>query len=126
MKFDGINSTLEYGRDLVNSGIEGAISARNHNLNGKCAEAVVSESVLNSLIPAAIGASVGLLAGLLGSRKSPMKALAYGLAGGAVGFGGAMLWNTRELTGDMARSAARNISGVRDAHWLKKNPVNYG
>jgi hypothetical protein len=126
MTTNGVNSTLEYGRELVHSGLEGARTARDNNLHGKPVYALIGESAQNSLVPAIVGAGLGLLAGLLFSKPRTAKALALGVAGAVVGVGATMAWNTRELTGDMARGAAKNISSTRNSHWLKNNPVCYG
>jgi hypothetical protein len=51
--------------------------------------------------------------------------LAFGLLGGAVGFGAGIVWENRNLVASAARGALRNIDKVRDEHWLEKNPIDY-
>jgi hypothetical protein len=126
MNLETVNSTLEYGRELVHSGLEGARTAVDDNLHGKRVATLLGESAQNAVVPALVGASLGLIAGYLSGKPRKVRALTLGLAGAVVGFGACMAWNTRELTGDMARGAARKIGSARDAHWLKKNPVCYG
>ncbi len=47
------------------------------------------------------------------------------LAGGALGFGGAIAWGSRDLTSEVLRKAGKNLSAVRDEHWLEKHPISY-
>jgi hypothetical protein len=51
--------------------------------------------------------------------------LAFGLLGGAIGFGAGVAWESRRLTASVAGSALRNIGRVRDEHWLTKHPIDY-
>jgi hypothetical protein len=48
-----------------------------------------------------------------------------GLVGGVLGFGGGVIWSSREAAAEIARQAARNLGTVRDAHWLEKHPITY-
>ncbi len=36
-----------------------------------------------------------------------------------------LAWETRNITGAMARSAANEIGKVRDERWLEMNPIDY-
>jgi hypothetical protein len=51
--------------------------------------------------------------------------LAYGLLGGAIGFGAGVAWESRRFTASVADGALRNIGKVRDEHWLTKHPIDY-
>jgi hypothetical protein len=51
--------------------------------------------------------------------------LAYGLLGGAIGFGAAVVWESRCLTASIAGGALKNIGRVRDEHWLSNHPIDY-
>jgi hypothetical protein len=51
--------------------------------------------------------------------------LAYGLLGGAIGFGAAVVGESRCLTASIAGGALKNIGRVRDEHWLSKHPIDY-
>jgi|ERR1019366_1437438 hypothetical protein len=120
------NSNAEYGRKLLNSGIEGARSGQEAFLNGRSLTPFLSESVRSALKPAALGVCVGVLGGCPGYRqKSITRALTYGLLGGAIGLGAGLVWESRRLTASVAGSALRNISRVRDEHWLTKHPIDY-
>jgi hypothetical protein len=58
-------------------------------------------------------------------HRSTCKALAYGVFGGAIGFGAGIAWKSRRLGESMVSSAWKNIGRVRDEHWLEKNPIDY-
>src|ERR1035437_7432999 len=108
-------SNAEYGRRLLDSGIEGAHSGQEAFLNGKPLTPFLSESVRGALKPAALGACIGVMVGCPASRrKSIAKTLVYGLLGGAIGFGAGLAWESRHLTASVMRSALRNIGRVRD------------
>jgi hypothetical protein len=119
-------SNADYGRELLHSGIEGARSGREAFLNGESLTPLLSESVRNALKPAVLGACLGVLGSYPGYReKSISRALAYGLLGGAIGFGAGVAWESRHLTASAACGALRSIGRVRDEHWLTKHPIDY-
>ncbi|MGA7512914.1 MAG: hypothetical protein WBW46_08460 [Candidatus Sulfotelmatobacter sp.] len=51
--------------------------------------------------------------------------LAFGVLGGAVGFGAGIIWENRRLVASATGGALQNIGKVRDQHWLEKNPIDY-
>ena len=119
-------SSTDYGRKLLDSGIEGARSGREAFLNGESLTPFLSDSVRSALKPAALGACIGVLGNYPGYRqKSISRALAYGLLGGAIGFGAGVAWESRRFTASVADGALRNIGKVRDEHWLTKHPIDY-
>lgn len=119
-------SNTDYGRELLHSGIEGARSGGEAFLNGESLTPFLSESVRSALKPAALGACIGVLGSYPGSReKSISRTLAYGLLGGAIGFGAGVAWESRRLSVSVAGGALRNIGKVRDEHWLTKHPIDY-
>jgi|ERR1019366_6853770 hypothetical protein len=119
-------SSTDYGRKLLDSGIEGARSGREAFLNGESLTPFLSDSVRSALKPAALGACIGVLGSYPGYRqKSISRALAYGLLGGAIGFGAGVAWESRRFTASVADGALRNIGKVRDEHWLTKHPIDY-
>ncbi len=126
--FDWLESNIDYGRNLVNSGVEGALSARQKSLGEAPVSSVLIEAVRQAWMPAAVGAYVGSLGATLGNRRKPNYGaiVGAGLLGAAIGVVTGMAWGTRRLTGDMARGAMRKIDATRDAHWLEKNPIPYG
>ena len=119
-----LKSNLDYGKSLVDSGVEGARSAGTTMLNGECLGSVLSHSAHKSWPSAVVGAGLGILCGLAGRRKTS-AVFACGLLGGAAGFGAGLAWETRRLTESMARGAMKQMNGVRDAHWLERNPIDY-
>jgi hypothetical protein len=119
-------SNAEYGRKLLDSGIEGARSGQEEFLNGQSLTPFLSESARHALLPAALGACIGVLGSYAGGRqKSIFRSLAYGLLGGAIGFGAGLAWENRGFTASVAGGAMKNIGKVRDEHWLTKHPIDY-
>jgi hypothetical protein len=119
-------SSAEYGRRLLDSGIEGARCGQERFLDGKSLTPFLSESVRSALTPAVVGACIAVLGSYPGYRqKSVTRALAFGLLGGAIGLGAGLVWENRRLTATVAGSALRNIGRVRDERWLSKHPIDY-
>ena len=121
-----ITKRLEYAKDLVESGVQGLRSGRDSHLNGQPLSGVLRESARRSLAMTLIGASVGFLELSLSDRRNRVsKAVALAVAGSAVGFLAGLAWQTRGLTGNMLRSASKQVGAVRDEHWLERNPIDY-
>lgn len=119
-------SNINYGRDLVEAGWEGARAGQSETLDGKSACDILSTSTRSSLIAAGIGLGIGVAgAALCSERRSTSRTTAFGVVGGLIGFAAGMIWGTRHLAGGMARNARRNIDAVRDARWLERNPIDY-
>jgi len=119
-------SEVEYGRKVLDSGLEGARAGRDAFLEGKPAAPYLHESVRKALKAAVVGACVGALSGVPGKReKSFGRMLVFGLLGGAISFATDLAWESRELTESAAGAALRNIHKVRDEHWVEKHPVAY-
>jgi hypothetical protein len=120
-------SEVEYGRKILDSGLEGARSGREAFLSGRALNPFLNESVRKALIPAAIGACIGMLGSYGGNnrQKSLGRTLVFGLLGGVMGFGTGVAWESRRLTASATNGALRNIHKVRDEHWLEKHPVAY-
>lgn len=123
-----LESNFGYGRDLVNSGWEGARSAQLKTLDGASVAAVLTDSVRSSWPSAVVGAYLGALGASLGGRRKVNYGaiVGAGLLGATVGVATGMAWGTRHLTAEIAHGAKKNFDTVRDAYWLKKNPVPYG
>lgn len=119
-------SELEYGRRILNSGLEGVRSGREAFLNGRSLTPFLSEAARNALKPAVVGACVGMLSGYRGNgHNSITKVFGFGLLGSLIGFASGVVWGSRELTASIAANARTNIDKVRDEHWLQKNPIDY-
>ena len=119
-------SKADYGRKILDSGLEGARSGREAFLHGRPLTPFLNESVRDALKPAAIGACIGLLGSYPANRRnSASRALAYGLVGGVLGFGAGVAWRSRFLSASVVSGAWKNIDRVRDEHWLEKHPIDY-
>jgi hypothetical protein len=116
----------DYGRKLLDSGIEGARSGEEAFLDGKPLTPFLNESVRSAVTPAVLGAFIGVLSSYPGyERKSVARTLAYGLLGGAIGLSAGVAWESRHLTASMAGGALKRIGKARDEHWLEKHPIDY-
>ena len=123
-----VKSNVDYGRRLVDSGINGARSGQEEFFDGKPVAPFLGDSVKGALLPAAIGACVGVLVGYPIYRKKSTAAsitLAYGLLGCAIGLTTGLAWKRRHLSASVAGGAMKNIGRVRDQQWLSKHPINY-
>lgn len=119
-------SSVDYGQKLVNSAIDGAREGEDEFLKEKPLAPSFSESARHALRPAIAGALLGALGGSLGSRRrSTTRAFAYGLLGGAIGFGAGLIWENRQFGSTVASSAWNKINKTRDEHWFEKNPIDY-
>lgn len=118
-------SEVEYGRKVLDSGLEGARSGREAFLKGNSVTPFLTQSVRNALKPAAIGACIGVLSSCPERRRSGFRAIGFGLLGGAIGFAAGLLWESRQLTATMAAGALRNIGKTRDEHWFERHPIDY-
>jgi hypothetical protein len=121
-------SNADYGRKMLNSGLDGARSGREAFLNGRPLTPFLSESVRNAWTPAAIGACLGALSSYPNHRPNQYsigRVFAYGFLGGAIGFGAGIAWESRRLTASVAAGALKNMERVSDEHWLEKHPIDY-
>jgi hypothetical protein len=119
-------SSVDYGQKLVNSALEGAHEAEDEFLKEESLASDLNESARHALAPAMAGAFLGALGGSLGKRRrSSTGTLAFGLIGGAIGFGAGVIWQNRQFTASVVAGAWRKISQTRDEHWFEKNPIDY-
>ena len=117
-------SEIDYGREVLKSGLAGVRSGRETFLKGKPLPLHLSESMRNAVQPAALGACIGLLGACSGNRDRSVKRLA-GLLGGAIGLGASFAWENRHLPASAASGACRNIHRVRDERWMRKHSIAY-
>ncbi len=113
---------LEYGRKLMDSGLDGARTGGHEFLEGKPLTPVLCDSARSALGFAAAGACIGLLQG---RKKTKWKVLALGVGAGAIGFGVGMAWNNRRLAASVASAAWKKVGRARDEHWLELHPIDY-
>ena len=119
-------SSVDYGRRLVDSAVEGARTGENEFLKEGSLAPHLEGTALRALAPTMIGACLGLLGACITNRsRSATRAVTYGVLGGAIGFGAGMIWENRLLSASVASGAWKNISKTRDQHWLEKNPIDY-
>src|SRR5271165_4687254 len=127
MKPNGkVNSRLQYGRALVNSGLSGLRQGRDSHLQGQPLSEVLGPSSRGALGLAAIGTCAALIGSCFsGRRNRSLKAVGLGVAGSAIGFIIGLTWKTRELTACMGRTALKEMGAVRDERWLRTHPIDY-
>jgi len=118
-------SNADYGRRILDSGIEGARSGQEAFLNGRSLTPYLSDSVRSALVPAVLGACIGALNSYSAYRRKSVRALTFGLLGGAIGLGLGLAWESRRLTASVADGVLKNIGRVRDERWLTKHPIDY-
>jgi hypothetical protein len=117
---------LGYGRRLVKSGVSGLRSGGESHLHEQPLSAILTQSARASLSLATIGACVGVLRFYANGRRDRLpKTIAWSVAGSAIGFCAGLAWGTRELTASMGRSSLKQMSAVRDEHWLERHPIDY-
>jgi hypothetical protein len=119
-------SSVEYGRKLVDSGLEGAHAGEEEFLHGESLAPFLGKFAQRALVPAAVGACLGVL----GSRpwnghRSAGRAFAFAFLGGAIGFAAGLGWESRCLTASVASGAMKSIGKTRDDHWFERNPIDY-
>ena len=119
-------SEVEYGRNVLNSGLAGARSGREAFLHGRPLTPFLGDAVRNASTPAAAGAVLGILGSFPGDHpRSAKRAVAFGLLGWAIGLGVGIAWQSRAFTFCVAHGALRNMGRVRDEHWLERHPIDY-
>jgi len=117
---------VDYGRRVLNSGLDGVRSGREAFLNGRPFTPFFRESCLRALKPAALGACIGLLTSCPRHRfRKTSRSLLSGFVGGLIGFAAGMAWESRFLTKSAADGAFNSIKKVRDEHWFEKHPIDY-
>jgi hypothetical protein len=117
-------ASVDYGRKLVDSGLDGAYAGEEAFLHGERLGPFLGDSACKALAPAAIGACLAALGSRRG-RRSPGRTFAFAILGGALGFAAGLGWESRRLTASVASGAIKNIEKTRDEHWFEKNPIDY-
>jgi hypothetical protein len=123
---DWVGENLEYGRKLVNNGLEGAQAGGEAALGEESLPEVLVDSAPSAVGLAAIGAGVGVFYSYLGNkRKFSKEGVLFGVLGGVAGLLVGLGWSTRHLTNGIRVGAMKNIKTVRDEHWLDRHPIDY-
>ena len=121
-----VASEVDYGRELVDSGLAGASNGGKQFLHGAPLAPYLGDLIRIALKLATFGVCLGLLASYLDHRHKPVaRAVVCGALGGAVGFAASFAWTSHTLAETVARGALRNMAAVRDQHWLKTHPIDY-
>ena len=121
-----LESRVEYGCDLLRSAVAGACAVEEQIGKEASRSGVLSRSAATAVAAGASTACLGAVAGYFMSRRRPTQiAITLGLVGAMLGFTGGMMWGTRQVTGQIARGALKNVNAVRDAHWLQRHPIDY-
>lgn len=117
--------TLNYGRKLINAGINGFRNGHEDLGPGSISKAVVA-AVPESLALAALGATLGVLPALLIRRRPRASTMvALGALCSAAGFCLGFSWKTRKVTSSLAHSTLKEVRKAKDEHWLELNPIDY-
>ena len=125
---DWSRSHADYGRRLLDSGLDGARSGREAFLHGEPLAPFLRESIRSALTPAFIGACLGALSSYPDRRyhsSSIARACAFGFLGGAIGLSAGVAWECRRLTASVTAAAMKNMEKVSDEHWLEKHPIDF-
>jgi hypothetical protein len=118
-----LKSDIRYAGRLAEAGWDGAVSG------WQCGGGRVFPPAWINVVwaPVTVGAAIGVLGAALKRKRRTPQGLAWsGLVGGAMGFGGGIMWAARDIANAAARGSLRGLGTVRDAHWIEKNPVAYG
>jgi hypothetical protein len=116
-----LQSDVTYVKDLIGAGWAGLDSGRRES-----GERVMTPAFKRTVwVPIAIGTAIGVLAACSKRSRKVHHAVLGGLVGSVVGFGGGVAWASRGVTGAAARGAVDKVNTVRDARWLRKNPIAY-
>lgn len=119
-------SSVDYGRKLLDSGVEGARNGQEEFLHGEPVAPFLGESLRKALKPAALGACLGVLGSYPGKRPTTAsRVFAFGLVGAAIGFSTGVVWESRRLGASVISGALKSICRVRDEHWLESHPIDY-
>ena len=122
-----VKTNLEYGKELVESGFEGAKEARDAVLKSDETAGILAVAAEKSWQAATVGVLAGAILGALTDDRKPVRGvIAGGILGAVLGFGSSFAWKTRPLTSAMAREAGKHITTTRDKRWLSKHPIDYG
>ncbi len=116
-----ISQTLDYGRELVQAGMNGLRAGEilaHHSANDD-----IKASARHSLPAAAVGGSLALLACTLISKRRIRVAPI--LVCSTAAFCADFIVRTRDIRSKMIQCAEKEMSKVRDQHWLASHPIDY-
>ncbi len=122
-----VKSNVEYGRQLVGSGLAGAECGGKEFLHNHALWPFLSEAARNAVKFGTAAACVGVGVALLikSNRRRTCNTLVFAIAGTALGFAAGVTWESRKFLAGIARQAIENVNAARDEHWLQNNPIDY-
>lgn len=119
-------SSVDYGRKLVDSAVEGARTAEDEFEKSEPLAPFLEENARHAIASAVVGACLGALGGFFArGQHSRTRAVVRGLLGAAFGFSAGMVWESRRLTGSVTSGALKNVRKTRDEHWFERHPIDY-
>jgi hypothetical protein len=111
-----------YGRRLLDAGMAGLRAGE--RLSRSCnSEHYMADVTRESLKAAVLGAGLAFLGCQIMHRHRGRWERV--LTCGAVAFCAEFTWKTRDLGSKLLSSATKEMSKVRDQHWLESNPIDY-
>ncbi len=116
-----IADSLDYGRELLHAGIDGIKTGERLTLHSP--DTHIARSAQRSLVAAAIGGTVAIIACSLTDRRR--RLFSTMIACGTAAFCADFIWRTRSVSSTLMQCAEKEITKVRDQHWLASNPIDY-
>ena len=117
-----IAHSFDYGRELLRAGIDGIRSGERVVMTSDV-QRHIADSALQALGAAFVGGSLALVVNrLLNNRR---VRLAPVFACSTAAFCADFLWRTRSISSNVVGHAEKEISKVRDQHWLESHPIDY-
>ena len=111
---------IDYSRKLLHAGVDSLRPTGGSSAN-------VTPALARSLQASIGAAAMGLGLGYVGCSllRSQNRRCPKILACGALAFCADFAWRTRGLRADLTHRASKEISKVRDQHWLELHPIDY-
>lgn len=117
--------SVDYGRKLVDSGLEGAQEGEEAFLHGEPLAPFLGKAARRAITPTVVGICLGAIGGRSRRRPTVGETLAFAVIGGAIGFALGLGWHSRRLASSVACGAMKKIEKTRDEHWFEQNPIDY-
>ena len=117
-----IAESIDYGRELLHAGMDG-IRAGERLMVSSDVQRQIANSARQSLGADVVGGSLAVVVCRLIDRRKVRLAPVF--ACGTAAFCADFLWRTRNISSNVIGCAEKEISKVRDQHWLESNPIDY-
>lgn len=123
---NGSESRAQYEEKVVSCESSRAQSDQQELVCERSLLGFLADSMRSAVAPAAIGVCVGLLGSCPRKRSSSIsRALAFGVLGGAIGFGASIAWEGRGVAANAAHRTSQKLGRIRDERWMKKHSIAY-